>query len=76
MRGDAKGKFTVNVSGLFPTTVAMFINFPFNSLEQTNALSKPSQLRIIFFSFEPAGDADMAMNLLGGPCKIVAGNPP
>ena len=29
-----------------------------------------------FFSFEPAGDADMAMNLLGGPCKIVAGNPP
>lgn len=49
MRGDAKGKFTVNVSGLFPTTVAMFINFPFNSLEQTNALSKPSQLRIIFF---------------------------
>ena len=29
-----------------------------------------------FFAFEPAGDADMAMNLLGGPCKIVAGNPP
>ena len=49
MRGDAKGKFTVNVSGLFPTIVAMFINFPFNSLEQTNALSKPSQLRIRFF---------------------------
>ena len=49
MRGDAKGKFTVNVSGLFPTTVAMFINVPFNSLEQTNALSQPSQLRIIFF---------------------------